>query len=172
MSQVFPGFHKKLARTKIKQSTDKASKHNRSTVFSCSLVFLPRASTGVVSSLSYHLYSFSFTSSLLAPTPHFRLLYASERSALLRHGVYTLWYVLPFPRWIVSPLQSHRICGNASLLFYGPPLCANVRRLHSRPPIPVHTLHLLLVNFLQVCRRFKSRRLRAPKMFLGFIPFF
>ena len=56
----FPGFLgfefcRKLAITKTQQGTDKASKHNRSTLFTRDLVLLMRASTGVVSTLSIHL---------------------------------------------------------------------------------------------------------------------
>ena len=38
MSQFFSGFHKKLARTKTKQSTDKANEHNDRIVFLWALV--------------------------------------------------------------------------------------------------------------------------------------
>ena len=36
----------------------------------------------------------------------------------------------------------------------------------------LHNFHLLFVNFIQVSCRFKSCRMRAPKLFLGLIPFF
>ena len=68
---VFFGFCRKLSRTKTQQSTDKASGHNMRIVFLRYLVFLTPVLTGVVSTLSYHLSSIQYTSSLFVPTSLF-----------------------------------------------------------------------------------------------------
>ena len=52
---------RKLARTKTKQITDKASRHNGRTVLLCALVLLRRVSTVVVSTSSFILNPFYIT---------------------------------------------------------------------------------------------------------------
>ena len=54
-------FCRKLVRTKTWQGTDKAIKYNRRTVFSWALIFITHSSTGVVSILSYQIYSIFIT---------------------------------------------------------------------------------------------------------------
>ena len=76
------GFCRKLARTKTQQGTHKASEHNGRTVFSRDLVLLMHASTGVISTLSYHLSSIHYTSSQFSPTSLFASSSATDR---LRH---------------------------------------------------------------------------------------
>ena len=55
------GFCRKLASTIFQQGTEKASEHNRHTVFSWVFVLLTHASTGVVPNLSYNLFSILIT---------------------------------------------------------------------------------------------------------------
>ena len=72
-------FCRKLARTKTQQCTDKSSENNGHKVFSRDFVLLMRASTGVMSTLSYHLSSIHYTSSPFAPTSLFTSASATDR---------------------------------------------------------------------------------------------
>ena len=68
----FFGFCREIAHTKIQQSTDRASKHNGRTVFTC-------VSTGRVNFVFNPLSSIYSTSSLFAPTSLFASSFATHR---------------------------------------------------------------------------------------------
>ena len=70
---------RKLAHTKTKQGTDKASEHNGRTLFLRDFLLLTRTLTGLMSTSSYHLSSIHYTSSQFAPTYLFASASATDR---------------------------------------------------------------------------------------------